>query len=97
MRFYRLQMKAGSQGATVANRFLDINRITADLDYSGDGFARLTPSDVIMVHTGAYPLALVHVINKVPEDQLAEGSFGVDYNIEIISNPLCIYTKFTFN
>lgn len=85
MRFYRLQMKEGSNGATVANRFLDMNRITTDLDYSGDGFDNLTPSDVIMVHTGAFPLALVRVVNKVPENELAEGSFGVDYNIEIIS------------
>lgn len=85
MRFYRLQMKEGSNGATVANRFLDMNRITADLDYSGDGFDSLTPSDVIMVHTGAYPLALVRVISKVTENELTDGSFGVDYNVEIIS------------
>lgn len=84
MRFYRLQMKKGSKGATVAERFLNMNRITADLDYAGDGFDNLTPSDVIMVHTGAYPLALVRVKNKVLENELAEGSFGVDYNIDII-------------
>ena len=84
-RFYRLQMKEGSQGTTVAQRFLNINRITADLEYSGEVFDHLTSSDIILVHTGAYPLALVSIVNKVPEDQLAEGSFGVDYNIEIIS------------
>ncbi len=78
-------MKEGSNGATVANRFLDMNRITTDLEYSGDGFDHLTPSDVIMVHTGSIPLALVRVINKVPENELAEGSFGVDYCIEILS------------
>jgi 5-methylcytosine-specific restriction protein B len=85
MNIYRLQMKEGSNGATVANRFLDMNRITTDLEYSGDGFDHLTPSDVIMVHTGSIPLALVRVINKVPENELAEGSFGVDYCIEILS------------
>jgi hypothetical protein len=55
------------------------------LDYSGDGFDNLTPSDVIMVHTGSYPLALVRVISKVAENELTDGSFGVDYNVEIIS------------
>lgn len=85
MIFYRLQMKAGSEGERVAEHFLSINRITADLDYSGQVFDNLNTTDVIMIHKGAFPLALVRILSKVPEDQISDGSFGVDYNIEILS------------
>ena len=86
MRFYRLQMKKGSDGQRIAEHFLSIGRITASLDSSGKAFNRLTPSDVILVHKGAFPLALVQVKRQAIEKELHENSFGVDYFIKILSN-----------
>ncbi|MNK32891.1 5-methylcytosine-specific restriction enzyme B [compost metagenome] len=86
IRFYRLQMKEGSKGARVAERFLSLNRITSDLDFSGPEYDELNPSDIIMIHKGAFPISLVRIINKVPDEELTEGSFGVDYDVEILSN-----------
>jgi len=86
MRFYRLQMKAGSDGERIAEHFLSIGRITASLNSSGEAFNRLTPSDVILVHKGAFPLALVKVRRKATKEELHENSFGVDYFIENLSN-----------
>lgn len=83
--FYRLQMKDGKDGDTISDAMLKINRITAAEDFGGPQFLDLKRGDIVVVHKGAYPLALVEVIDKVPEDQLSDKSFGVDFTVKILS------------
>lgn len=52
-------MKERSDGAKVAERFLSVNRITSNLDFAGSAFDNLNSSDVILIHKGSIPLALV--------------------------------------
>ena len=83
--FYRLQMKAGSDGETITDRFLAINRITSDEDYAGEQFLNLRTGDIILIHKGAYPVCLVSIAHRVPENELSTDSFGVDYAVSILS------------
>lgn len=83
--FYRMQMKAGSDGNRIAEDMLKQGRITADIDYAGEQFNHLNKGDIILIHKGAYPISLVKIVGKIDEDKLSKESFGIDYAIEILS------------
>jgi len=89
--FYRMQMKAGSDGSRIAENMLNQGLITADIDYAGEQFNHLKKGDIILIHKGAFPISLVKVKNKVDEDKLSDESFGIDYEVEVLSE----YTKLT--
>ena len=83
--YYRMQMKEGSDGATITDIVLSQNRITSNIEYAGDRFLNLKSGSIILVHKGSIPIALVKIVNKIPDDQIKQPSFGIDYNIKIIS------------
>lgn len=83
--FYRMQMKAGSDGSRIAENMLNQGLITADIDYAGEQFNHLKKGDIILIHKGAFPISLVKVKNKVDEDKLSDESFGIDYEVEVLS------------
>jgi len=83
--FYRLQMKDGSNGETVTNHMLSIDRITAHEDFGGEEFVSLKPGDIVIVHRSAYPEAMVEVINKIPSNLLDDKSLGVDFSVHVLS------------
>lgn len=83
--FYRMQMKAGSDGSRIAENMLNQGLITADIDYAGEQFNNLKKGDIILIHKGAFPISLVKVKNKVDEDKLSDESFGIDYEVEVLS------------
>src|ERR1039458_7339359 len=82
--FYRLQMKAGSDGVTIAEKVLNQNRITADPEYAGPQFESLKKGEIVFVHKGGMPIAIVEIIEKVPEEDLLEESFGIDYKVIVL-------------
>lgn len=84
-RFYRLQMReAEKEGKRIAEEVLNQNRITAHLEYAGKGFLDLKYGDLVLIHKGSYAIALVEIIERLPETQ--EPSFGIDYSIKVISH-----------
>lgn len=83
--FYRMQMKAGSDGNRIAEDMLKQGRITADIDYAGEQFNHLKRGDVILIHKGAFPISLVKIKNKIADNDLSDESFGIDYAIEVLS------------
>jgi hypothetical protein len=85
MEFYRLQMKDGSKGKTITDEVLSQNRITSDLEYAGEKFLSLFPGTIILIHKGSIPVALVKIKNRIPDDKIEEPTFGVDYEIEMVS------------
>ena len=84
--FYRLQMKAGSKGKRIAEQMLAQNFITSSLETAGEDFEELQRGDILLIHKGAYPLSLVSIKHKIDEDDLSDESFGIDYEVEILSN-----------
>ena len=78
-----MQMKAGSDGETITDEVLLDNRITSSLNYAGKRFMHLSSGDIVMIHKGSHPIALVKVLYKLKES--VEPSFGIDYRIEILS------------
>lgn len=83
--FYRMQMKAGSDGSRIAENMLNQGLITADIDYAGEQFNNLKKGDIILIHKGAFPISLVKVKSKIDEDKLSDESFGIDYDVEVLS------------
>ncbi len=83
--FYRLQMKAGSDGETITDKFMAINRITSDEKFAGNKFLKLVKGDIVLIHKGAYPVCLVSIINRISDNDLSKDSFGIDYSISILS------------
>ncbi len=82
--YYRLQMKE-AKGKRIAESMLEQELITSDLDYAGQQFGSLSPDDVILVHKGAFPIALVRVKSRVADDDLSDSSFGIDYKVDLLS------------
>ena len=78
-------MKSGSTGETITDQVLAANRITSSIEYAGERFAELPTGTVIMIHKGSYPVALVRIVTRIPDEEIQEPSFGVDYKVEILS------------
>ena len=83
--YYRLQMKAGSKGVRIAEDMIAKGLITSDIDYAGPQFNSLLKGDIILIHKGAFPIALVKIVEKVKEENLSAETFGIDYKISLIS------------
>ncbi|MBE0392687.1 AAA family ATPase [Flavobacterium sp. PL002] len=84
--FFRMQMKAGSNGDTITDEVLSQNKITSDIEYAGERFLHLKCGSVVLIHKGSIPIALVKIVDKIPKDKIKEPSFGIDYYVEIISD-----------
>ncbi|REH00989.1 AAA family ATPase [Flavobacterium aquicola] len=84
--FYRMQMKAGSEGETITDEVLSQNKITSDIEYAGERFLDLKSGSIILVHKGSIPVALVKILDRIPNNQIKQPSFGIDYSVQIISN-----------
>jgi 5-methylcytosine-specific restriction protein B len=84
--FYRMQMKAGSKGETITDEVLSQNKITSDTEYAGDRFLKLKRGSIILIHKGSIPIALVEIEERIPENNIKQPSFGIDYSVKIISN-----------
>ncbi len=82
--FYRLQMNDG-EGTRISEDALNQKKITADIHTAGEQFDNLKKGTVILVHKGSYPIALVKVIEKIPEQLITQPSFGIDYKVKILS------------
>ena len=83
--FYKLQMKVGSAGKTISEDMLSNSIITASVDFAGESFESLGSNDIILVHKGSIPIALVSILYRVDENELCEESLGIDYKINILS------------
>lgn len=78
-------MKAGSNGVRIAEDMISKGLITSDIDYAGSQFENLKKGDILLIHKGAFPLALVKIIKKITADNLSAESFGIDYKVDIVS------------
>ena len=83
--FYKLQMKIGSEGKTISEKMLSNSMITASPDYAGESFESLGSSDVILVHKGNIPIALVSILYRIDDRVLSDDSLGIDYKVNILS------------
>jgi 5-methylcytosine-specific restriction enzyme B len=83
MNLYKLQIKEDG-GDRIAEQVLLQGGVTSDIQYAGSGFNELKKGDIIAVHKGSYPIALVEVIRK-EETVFLNPSFGTDYRVRIIS------------
>lgn len=84
--FYRMQMKAGSKGETITDEVLSQNKITSDIEYAGERFLHLKSGSIILIHKGSIPIALIKTVSRIPDNQIKEPSFGIDYSVQTISN-----------
>src|SRR5687768_1625487 len=86
-KFYKLQMNNGAAGGereNIVEEMLRLNRITASLDYA-PGFENLPAGQIVMVHRGSHPAALVRIIRPIEEEEPGVTSWGFNYEIESIS------------
>lgn len=84
--------EAEKDGKRIAEEVLKQNRITSHEDFAGKAFLDLQYGDLVMVHKGSYPMALVEIIERLPEVQ--DPSFGIDYRVKILSDFTEALSKF---
>ena len=85
-RFFKLQIKDDTRNINRVDEVLADNRITSNLEYSGDAFNRLKKGDVVLVHKGNAAEAVVEILYKITNDTEIKGtSFGVDYKVKVLS------------
>ncbi|EDP96748.1 AAA family ATPase [Kordia algicida OT-1] len=85
-RFFKLQIKDDTRNINRVDEVLADNRITSNLEYSGDTFNELEKGDIILVHKGNAAEALVEILYKITDNREIKGtSFGVDYKVKVLS------------
>lgn len=85
-RFFKLQIRDGSDGTNYVDEVLKDNRITSHIDYAGEMFENINKGDVFLIHKGSYPVCLVEVLYKIKNKREIIGTdFGINYKIKILS------------
>jgi len=86
MDFYKLQIKDDTNNINRVDEVLSDNRITSNLEYSGNSFNNLKKGDIVLVHKGNAAHALVKISHKIADNSKITGAnFGVNYRVELLS------------
>ncbi|WP_452219978.1 McrB family protein [Lacinutrix salivirga] len=84
--FFKLQIKDDTRNINRVDEVLADNRITSNLEYSGETFNGLEKGDIVLVHKGNAAEALVEILYKISNNTEITGtSFGVDYKVKVLS------------
>jgi len=86
MLIYRMQMKYADGGENIVSEALKQSKITCHENYAKADFESLNLGDIVFIHAGSHPKALVKIIDRIPDADIKQPSFGIDYRVEILSS-----------